>query len=259
MSEKVIPTVQTDAANSPALAAVLQFQKELGEARAEVIRLESAIQAQRDGAEKLQREVPDLGELDSAREALLARIVIGEADREELAELDAKQEEARVNAATMKVRAELIERESSQAVAGLGKLLDTARQHLASLQRQEQKLVSALIHERRTQVYGEFLQAAAEARDAYLLLIGLARLEGDERHFSQFYRISSDLELPKFDFIEAAQPPVLPQLKGYKLDFDSQFFSSRSFLSWHPDWHIRSARIEGERLREQGVTLKLNH
>lgn len=258
MSESVISNNHAAAANSQPLEAVLEYQRALDEARGEVSRLEAAIRAQKDGAEKLQREVPDLSDLDADREVLLARIALGDASREELRALDEKQEEARVNAATLKVRADLSEREFAQALSGLDKRLDAARQHLANLQRQEKKLVSALIHERRTQVYGEFLQAAAAARDAYLLLMGLARLEGDERHFSQFYRISSDLELPKFDFIEAAQPPVLPQLEGCKLGSDSQFFSSRSFLSWHPDWHVRCARIEGDRLREQGVTLKLN-
>lgn len=260
MQENLKPTTPATAGNSPALDVVLQYQKALSAAQHEVHRIELAMQSKKDAAAQLQREVPDLTELDTARETMLARVAIGEATQDDLAALDAAQEASRVDAMKLKVQADLSERESSQALAGLAKLLDAARQHLASLEAQQEKLVGKLIQETRNEVYGEYLQAAAAVRDAWLRLLGLARLDGDDRHIDQFYGMASnELELPKLRHVEAASPAVPPRLNGDKLDFASSFYSFEIYKRWHPDCHIRQARCEAEILREQGVTLKLNY
>lgn len=260
MPKNVNSTSLATAGNSAALEAVLQYQKALSAAQHEVHRIELAMQSKKDAAAQLQREVPDLTELDTARETMLARVAIGEATQDDLAALDAAQEASRVDAMKLKVKADLSERESSQALAGLAKLLDAARLHLASLEAQQGPLVGKLIQEARNEVYGEYLQAAAAVRDAWLRLLGLARLDGDDRHVSQFYGVASnDLELPKLRHVEAAAPEISPRLKGDHLNFDSSFYSFEIYKRWHPDCHVRQARCEADILREKGVTLKLDY
>lgn len=254
--EKSISPVSGD--NMPALAAVLEFQPKLFAAQSEVTRLERAIQAQKDSVEALKRSEPDLSTLDATREALLARIAIGEAGREELSALDQEQEAARVEAATQKVRAELRERECSQAVSGLTKLLGVARQRLAELAGQQPKLVDVLIQEEQQSIYFQYLAAVAQARDAWIRLYGLARLSGKSQHVDQFCGMASkDLNLPLLRHLQSPETSVVGEGHAYP-PFRELFYSFDLHKRFSPEIHINLAKAEAEALRAKGVKLQLN-
>lgn len=237
---------------APALAAVLVFQQKLFAAQNEVVRLERAIKEQQDSAEQLKRSEPDLSEMDAHREALLARIAIGETGREDLAALDQEQEAARVDAVTQKVRAELQESECRQAVAGLSKRLDAARQNLAALTGQQPKLLGALILEESQCVYEGYLSAAMQLRESYVRLMGLARLGGDKRQFECFYGpLSIDIDLPMIRYLRGPDGPHSSWGNGMR------FYSSHLDKQLQPDLHTISAKAEEGFLRAKGVKLHL--
>ena len=249
-NEKAISPVSEN--NTPALAAVIVFQEKLFVAQGEVARLERAIQVQTDSANELKRSVPDLSALDATREAVLARIAIGEIGREELAALDEAQEAARVDAATQKVRTELRERECGQTVVGLTKRLAVARDQLAELTGQQPELLGALILEESQGVYQQYISAAQQLIDTYLRLMGLARLGGDQRQFDSFYGpMSIDIDIPIIKYLRGPDGP------HSRWGFGGRFYSSGMDKQLQPDLHTTKAKIEADALRAKGVKLKL--
>lgn len=237
---------------APALAAVLVFQQKLFAAHNEVARLERAIQEKTDSVEQHKRSEPDLSEMDALREALLARIAIGETGREALAALDQEQQAARVDAVTQKVVAELLESECRQTVAGLSKRLDAARQTLQLLTKQQPDLMAALILEESQCVYEEYLSAAMQLRESYVRLMGLARLGGDKRQFECFYGLASiDIDIPMIRYLRGPDGPHSSWGGGVR------FYSSHLDKQLQPDLHTISAKAEEGLLRAKGVKLQL--
>lgn len=251
-NEKNAPSVPLS--TSPALAAVLQYQQELAAAQSEVSRLSKAIQERQAEAARLKQDEPDLRDLDEGREALLAKIAVGDAKRAELVELDEQQAPARVEAATYRMKADLLERENGQAVAGLSRLLTTATEKLGEVRKREGRLIDDLILEESQAVYAEYLTAATCARDAWIRLYGFARLGNNEYLLGSFSGLNAqELDLPALRQFKSNTSSTGPTSS------DDRFYSFSTHKMIDPSIHTDFAASEASILRDKGVSLALKY